>query len=331
MTISVKCTACAKPYEAPDELAGKRVACKCGCPMVLPSPVSDSDDDVYDLAPAPEPVEPSVPPDEAVATAAAGSGAYAPPETEEPPEAPPRAAPINPRWIVLGSVGGTLILGVLIYLVAGWLFQPGFGSPEEAFRAFVQAAADKDWEGQLLVLSPESRDRAIGTMVLTAQGMAASSPEIREVLRDHGVEETMEIEAAANDAPLDFADFGRAMAERQKRLASAVEDPGAFYADFMEAFEEEIKKKLPSNPYLKFAFGKAMAEGRRAVGRANLKDLEIDGDTAQGSMSLSIVGREFDLPVMFKRVDGRWFIHTPDFGGFGGLPFANPMGLGSPF
>ena len=52
---------------------------------------------------------------------------------------------------------------------------------------------------------------------------------------------------------------------------------------------------------------------REAWAEAKLIDVQITGDTAEGKRQISFPGRTLDvLPVHFRRIDQRWYIHQPN-------------------
>jgi hypothetical protein len=346
VSIVIKCPACGKGYKVGDDLAGKRVKCKCGQTMVVPAPAAAAESDAYDLAPMGA-SDPSSLLDEDLPPAAQG-----PPLPRVP--VPPPAKPAEPAqkaakktdWSKLAArlgplaLVGLVILPLVIILVAVWLaLRPGFGSPEDAFAAHQKALRAKDWDNLIQTYSPESQEMLLDRMlrILGWRMIDESVPEVEAVLKKHGLGELMDDETVADAsaeaptdasadaspdaAPIDFEALTRRAEqlakkgeERRKRAISAVKDKAALYAELNAAVEAMVDRELPNNPVLAILTKKPIEEARRALADTPLTDLKIDGDSAEGQVTFKPLGEDeaIDVPVEFKRIDGRWYLHTPD-------------------
>ncbi len=108
-------------------------------------------------------------------------------------------------------------------------------------------------------------------------------------------------------------------------LAANVSNKPAFYAELLDAVEADQEKHLPNNPVLKLMAKKAQKAVIKLHASAELTDVRMDGEQAEGVIIYSIDDEEIEAPIAFKRLRGRWFLHVPDpadFGGMAGSPFA---------
>jgi hypothetical protein len=369
MPIAIQCTGCGKRYKLRDELAGKRVKCRCGHGMVVPSPAaaSESDDGTYGVAPVTDPggisslldegVSPDIagPPLPARVLAspsggslqAAGMGATADELVAEQMAKEAGATRRAAGLLALAILAGMLVVGAVVFVIIKLVFRPGFATPEDAIAAYQAALDKKDWEAQLRTMTPESQEKTLGGLASMALVMAESSSDIRGILKRQGVEAEKEPDPLAEAAlsagagpsadaeQVDFEELTRKMEERQKRLeerrqrlVSSVEDKPAFYAELKRAIEAAQDKEMPNNPLLRTFAKKEREEPRRIVARATFSDLEIDGNTAKGKLALALPGQKVDAPVTFKRVDGRWFVHTAEADQTGSFPLRFLPGFG---
>lgn len=349
MVISIKCPRCGQQYNLRNELADKRCKCRCGHAFVVPKPApgteaadfgDDSESDrLSDLF------------DEALPLAAGGpapcesiGGDFAEAASERVLRAvKPRAKRSSPNTLVIGAiVGGSavavLLIGLTIFMMAGSGGSDGtaasngaagqadsdakelggFATPEEAFDAFKKAMLAKDWASHLAVHTPESQERIVGGLAYTAimfSQFSDSKPEITELLKKHGVGESMLKAQPSDMRPGDFKEMFQKIQQQQRQLAAAVKDKSTFYIEMMALLEKggtEWAEKLPG---MSSSPGKnaeqAREEAERARAEAKLVDVQISGDTAEGKQALPWRGRTMNLPVYFRRIDGRWYIHQP--------------------
>jgi hypothetical protein len=217
----------------------------------------------------------------------------------------------------------------VIILVVVWLaMRPGYGSPEEALAAHQQALLETDWHTLIHTYSPESREMLLDRMLeILSWRIDESSSEIEAVLKKHGIAEIIERDTSADaaeeggadaaetapeeQAPIDYEELDRKREERRKELLASVEDKAALYVDLNEAIEAMVEQNLPENPMLAVYTKKPVGEARRLIARADFTDLEIDGDAAEGKLSFKPSEEdEITVPVRFKKIGGRWYIHT---------------------
>ncbi|NUQ61815.1 MAG: hypothetical protein HUU20_04960 [Pirellulales bacterium] len=342
MSITIKCPGCGKAYQLKDNLAGKRVKCKCGQPIVIPPPVAaaESEDSTYGLAGSADlDHRPSLVEEESASRGAgppvgpqAGGGAAPPPAAEEHFDEPRRPArkrfpaPLMKSLAIAGCLVGLAVGAVVGYLAVASVLKPGFRTPEEAFRAYQEALSKKDWKTQIRVLDRESQAKVVEFAALMTVSIAEPGPAVREVFRKHGVAIPAAGKAAERvvDDVSDTEEEGessRSQAPPQRPpLAAAVQDKPAFYAELMAALEAEEEKHLPQNPVLKLMAKKAKKEAMKLIATAKLTNVRIESDTAQATMVFAADDEEVETPVLFKRFGGRWFLHMSkpeDFGGSG--------------
>lgn len=119
-------------------------------------------------------------------------------------------------------------------------------------------------------------------------------------------------ESAHGDLPSGgmFADIDA----KQRQYAAAIGDKSAFYTEMVKALDEEFKASLPENAVLRMMALDPRNDLLRALAQADLSDVKIDGDKAQGKMTVVLGGERVDAPAMFKRIDGRWLVHLPEAG-----------------
>jgi hypothetical protein len=330
--IVVKCSQCGKQYQLRDELAGKQAKCKCGQVMEVPQ-----------ASPAPEPAPPAGVGglgdllDEALPPASGGSPlddalgadlASAPaPATLPRVRRPAKKAGPN-RLVIAAIVGGGVLAVVLVGLVVFALVgtggapgetttakeaaQPGFATPEEAFESQKKAAAAKDWSAQIRAWTPESQERMATSIALVATMLGKSDPEVAEILQRHGVDASLLDSESLQAKPGDIKQFVARAQERQRQLAAAIQDKQAFYVEMMPEIERVGKAWAGKVPLAGASAQKMQAEAEQAQAQAKLVDLQIDGDSASARQSITFQGKSMNVPIHFRRIDGRWYLHQPD-------------------
>ncbi len=368
MAIAIKCPACGRGYRLKDELAGKRVKCQCGQPIIVPRPaeVAKSDDAAYAVG---ETVQSAVTSmiDEEIAAAAKKAAAETTPglrDAEARAAVEERRAIKRGQWTRkqknlfagIGVAAGCLVAAVVVYLVVAAALKPGYSTPEDAFRANRDAVAKRNWRAEFLTLDPESQDRVVGATAWSGVYMASESPRVAAVLKKHGLGEAVdavkaeqeaareslrkyeeqamnpvaatamtdetasadedasseEDESVDEDSPIGgmFADIDA----KQRQYAAAIGDKTAFYTEMVEALDEEFKASLPENAVLRMMALDPRNDLLRALAQADLSDVKIDGDKAQGKMTVVVGGERVDAPALFKCIDGRWLVHLPEAG-----------------
>jgi len=339
--IAVTCPGCGKRYRLRDDLAGKRVKCKCGSAVVVPGAASggDSPEAAYGLAPLPESdpgadlLRAEVPPDAAgpVLRRPAPSAAEKASQAEADARAQRRARQRSRRRRVVilataGVIAAVAAAGIGAFVGIRAMLRPGYPTPAEAFAAHQQALAQREWEQQFRTLDAESQAAVAGMLAVFAQSMAATGSEIRAVLNKHGIEQQPEPQGEEDgDALFDYEQFTRQMAQRRQELASKIHDKPRFYGDLMRAIRAEQDKQAPNNPVLRLMAQKQRADARRAVAGGELVGLEIDGDRARGTLCITVEREKIEYPIAFQRVGGRWFLHVAESGEFADEAFVGAL------
>lgn len=336
MAISIQCPQCGKSYNLRDDLAGKRVKCKCGQALAVPQPAaseayedlgagSDGLSDLFDEA---------LPP--ATGGAALGGGLGNLAQTPmQPVLAPARRpskdsgmSPLVLTAIIGGGAAVLLFIGLMIFLMTGSKETtaagdpgepgsaestetlPGFATPQEAFAALQKATVDKDWAAQLAVHAPESRERLVGAVAystLMLSQMSEPNPKIVAILKKHGIDESVSVQQPSATQMAN-------MEKEQRKLAAMIEDKSAFFVELMPAMETvgaEMASKLPGMAASREKAEQMQEQAQKAQAEAKLIDVQITGDTAQGKRQMPFQGRTVDVPVYFRSIDQRWYIHQP--------------------
>jgi len=334
MAISIQCPQCGKSYNLRDDLAGKRVKCKCGQALAVPQPAaseayedlgagSDGLSDLFDEA---------LPP--ATGGAALGGGLGDLAQTPmQPVLAPARRpskdsgmSPLVLTAIIGGGAAVVLFIGLMVFLMTGskdttaagdagerGSAEPtGFATPEEAFEALQKASVDKDWAAQLAVHAPESRERLVSGVAystLMLSQMSEPNPKIVEILEKHGIDESVSVQQPSATQMANVQGMLQTMEKEQHKLAAMIEDKSAFYVELMPVLETlgaEMASKLPGQA------AQMQEQAQKAQAEAKLIDVQITGDTAQGKQQIPFQGRTLDVPVYFRSIDQRWYIHQPN-------------------
>jgi hypothetical protein len=340
--ISIKCSNCGKGYQLRDEYAGKRVKCKCGQAMVVPRPEEPAEPILSAgagglsglLDESLPPLAQGSPLDDPFAAASSAAAGPTPGPTLGRTVLPPKRTAakksgLSPAVIAAIAGGGVLVVlfaGLAIFFLtrprgpggttaekqAGGTQAPvqsGFATPQEAFEAQKKARLAKDWAAELRTWSPESQDRQVASAALLGTMMAASEPEIAAVLQRHGVDSSLWKDESPQPGAVNFAQIAAKIRERRDKLAGVIQDKPAFYAEMMTQIQAMGKKwadKMPAS------LSSMQAEAEQAQASAQLVDLEVAEDTAKGKQSLTFRGKTLALPIYFRKIDGRWYVHQPD-------------------
>lgn len=236
------------------------------------------------------------------------------------------------RLVIAAIVGGGVLALVLVGLVvfslvgtgngtgertaettAAEAAQTGFATPEEAYEAYKKAFLAKDWLAQIRACTPESQERMATGIGVAAMMSYKSEPKLIEILERHGVDASILGEEALEAKPGNTAQIAARAQKLQQQLAAAIRDKQAFYVEMKAAIEkvkEERQKDFSAQMRAEAAQLKADAE--KAYAEARLVDLQIDGDSVQANQSITLHGITENLPIHFRRIDGRWYMHVPD-------------------
>lgn len=183
-----------------------------------------------------------------------------------------------------------------------------YDSPQAVFEAAKAATAEKDWKTFAGCLTEESRDVFAGGLVMMTGMIKAFSvgfagPEgaeeakakikpLDDVLAKHGLTEEVMKKAEPKQPP--GGGDPEAMTKALRAMAAPIDDRTAFIADVFAAFEK---------------IGDSPADEMDMLANATLADVEIDGETATGTVIQRQNGQEKKEPIEFRKVDGSWRIH----------------------
>jgi hypothetical protein len=182
-------------------------------------------------------------------------------------------------------------------------------TPEEAFAAASTAVEKEDWKGFCSCLTDDSQDMLAGRMFMYVfmvkwmTGSPGTKPEDKakvkafdDVLAKHGLTEEafkeQSKEAAGDPKGPDVLE------NPLKGVVAAIKDRPAFVADVMAAIKQldaraaEDMSPLPKD--------------------AELKDLQVEGDTAKAVLVKPHEGKEKRKPIQFRKVGNSWKIELPD-------------------
>ena len=190
-----------------------------------------------------------------------------------------------------------IVFGMLVSTFAGCSSEGG-SSPEDVFAKMKTAAKNKDYEGMVKCMDSKSQEQmAVGMFMMSSmmKGFAGlggdgkgkeAAEKIDGVLKKHNLDDIdeKEMEKFANDK--DGA---------MKFLGSKIKDKAGFVGDLMTAME-------------------SMGDGKEKVApeiEGELEDVEIDGDTATGT----IVMKGKNEPIKFVKENGRWKISMDEKNG----------------
>jgi len=339
MAISIQCPQCGKSYNLRDDLAGKRVKCKCGQAFVAPEPAAT--EEFEDLGTGSDGLSDLF--DEAMPPATGGAVLGGPAQTPIQPMLSPGRRPSKDSGmsplvltaIIGGGAAVVLFIGLMVFLMTGSkdptaaddAGKPGsgeateglsgFATPEEAFEALQKATVDQDWAAQLAVHAPESRERIVGGAAYTTLMLSQASgpsPEIVEILKKHGIDDSVSVQTPSATQTADMEGMLQRVEKQQGELAAMIKDKSAFYVELMPVLERvsvEMASKLPGMAALREKAEQMQEQAQKAQAEAKLIDVEITGDTAQGKRQVPFQGRTLDVPVHFRRIDQRWYIHQP--------------------
>lgn len=305
MTISLKCEQCGKSYQLKESLAGKRVKCKCGSSLTVPT-IGTVNDDPLGLGDVgmPGPLD-----DLLGAELPTGGGGTLP--ASQRPSPPTAAAPAKKKQQVKkakkegisNTLASLLVAGFIVSIfafvglglfLASALKKTGFESPEAAFAAHQEALHDKDWAAQVQSYTPDAqRDLAFAVTWYGASKLA-NRKEIKQVLEDHGLTSVFTSDSLSDrDAA---------------RQSFSVTDVVKCYDDMVRAVDTASEDRI-TNSLLRAMHRRE--KGDRVRGRAGgtLRDLAVNGATAAATIFLIIEDDlEMEDTVTFRQIDGSWFI-----------------------
>ena len=184
----------------------------------------------------------------------------------------------------------------------------GYATPDDAYNAYQVAVMAGDYGKLADCFTPDGQQQTAGGLVMSVavfkslsklaglQGPAAAKKAeekigpLAAVLNRHGISDEKMLELSKG---VGFGGFGNTKAANEK-AGELVTDKRAFISDMFTAFSK-----------ISEAEGKSPAEAFKG----ELQDVQIDGDTASGSI-FNAKGKNKKQPITFKKVDGKgWLIH----------------------
>ena len=103
--------------------------------------------------------------------------------------------------------------------------------------------------------------------------------------------------------------------QRPEKLGAFIDDKVAFYEEAMTRSTAFIEEKMEA--FLKKS-GKDIPnfreKERRRLATYKLGDVQTEGDTAEGKISLELtIGRPIESSVHFRQINGQWYMYKLDF------------------
>jgi DNA-directed RNA polymerase subunit RPC12/RpoP len=324
--------ACGRTYQVQPAMAGRPVRCQsCGQKFVVPQPpgarpqtaaapvvqrpdpLADPLGDLGDLSSFGDPLGGTVPaaglPSQSLPTSYAPAGGVARPKTKR------RA--VNNSKVISIIVSVLVVLAILGIAVGTFVFFPfgrGYATPEAVWQAYKKAAENEDWRTLYNTLTPQTRDRMLGGLVLMAQMVGANDERVAAIAEKHGL----------NTSAPDAGGIGQMFSQMNQldSLGNEIKNKQAFFVDMMKYFAEkgeEMREKMG---------------GRQQMTMMNasqeLKDVVIEGDSARGMQTVSLSGNTVEVPIEFRKIDGGWLIHQPSFQEAANRPPADNDPFGGP-
>jgi hypothetical protein len=165
----------------------------------------------------------------------------------------------------------------------------GASTPEGVFENFKTAMKNKDYKSGYAQMTPDSQDMMLGglaiSMTMGPNADPAKAAEAQKVADKYGVKKIDVTKLQPGQDPASLV----------KESVADVKDKAACFADMMTWMENN-------------AAGKDRAEKMEAYSRAELTDLKIEGDIANGMVKLKRNGQENSNPMSFKKIGGNWYI-----------------------
>ena len=302
MPISFQCTNCQSIYNVQDGFAGKRVRCKCGAELIIPSPVAPAkpaassanalppipSSGIVDLLSEPFPV---------------ADGSL--PSGMDPLNQGPALESVRPRrraksklnpqvWYAIGGgSAGIIVLVLIISAFSGGLpftgpGEPGFETPEEACNAWVKATRNQDAKLLWNCLRPSARTSAVAVLLSQVSQFAPKDDRLAQILYDYDIK--------PGRASLHTGE-AQAMAEK-------IEDQRGFF----------IRASKAVNKFTKSYLQEVMPpEVRRAANSGVTPDFKAENwDIREDTATADLVARtslsEMKTRIAFVREDGRWYV-----------------------
>jgi hypothetical protein len=166
-----------------------------------------------------------------------------------------------------------------------------YATPQSTFAIYRDAVARKDWKAALRCMTRESQDRVVGGLVVGMATASIVSEDAAAVLEKHGIDRGELVGDVVGGALTSLVNPREAIDKGMRPSLENIPDKPAFFADGMAWLEENNKQ---------------VADHLLVAAGAQLSDVQIEGDTATGTLSVPIAGGKTSL--RFKKVNGRWLI-----------------------
>ena len=189
-----------------------------------------------------------------------------------------------------------LLVGICLVASAPAQSKADHATPQAVFDAAIRAEKKGDYKTFVSLYDPKSRNIVTGRLVATSAMFKLyiaskegakykdKAPELDKLLAKHGVGR----EALAKATP--GGKLAKMPGEKTLiELGKAVKDQGAFAGEII--------------PFLE-----GIGLGKKDDSRAELKDLEIEGDKATGMKVKRVDGKEVREPVEFVKLGRSWHL-----------------------
>jgi hypothetical protein len=198
-----------------------------------------------------------------------------------------------------------IVFGAMLLLVgcgkASSTTNADFSSPEATLATAKAAVADNDYRTFAACFTPGGQETMAAGFVMIGGMMQfmmaqddenpekgkASAAKIKKVLEDHGV-----TEGSRPKITLDMSADRESQNKELRKLSEPVKDKPAFIADFIGVMQEVGDKP----------------DARIIESSAALKDLNIEGDTAQATLVQTREMKETTTPINYKKIGQDWKI-----------------------
>lgn len=180
-------------------------------------------------------------------------------------------------------------------------------TPEQVFARFQSSMQAKDYRTAFECYTPESQERALGMMLnQVARFKSTQIPQLQTFIS----------RMASFGVPVDTLVPGNGPAA----AASVADKVGC-----LAAFIEEFDKLAQSNPLLK-----SFPNPFEAIASAQLANVQINGETASGSVTLTLNGTPRTQGINFRKASGNWRMEELGSGGAASMASAPTTSPGLP-
>ncbi|MBN2021601.1 MAG: hypothetical protein JW809_02300 [Pirellulales bacterium] len=320
----MRCPGCGQEYRVRDELAGKKVKCRCGqtfavpVPVVEPAPMATLLEEESLFGPTSA---------DAMLMDAAGPALDSASTTLAPlpRKRRPRRQGTNPAVIVAlvgAGVAGLLLIGFVVFLLTAPGSAPATTSsagsaassarwptPESVTRDFIEAGVKRDWKTFYETFAPETQEFLVGGVAFAAAIASQESPDMQALVAKHGLDPAKTMAAGFRLGSDPDGLRPETMLRLFKETAEPISDRPGFFAEAMRILPTtSVGRQMGT-----FGFGLRDLQKEFEKHKNNPKalgDVVIRGDTAFVKSSRGLE----KLPV--RRIDGNWRIvlDPTDFG-----------------